>query len=247
VYLKQGIAANPADTDTITPLLRFKTNTHPEAWSSLDEYVSRMKDGQKVIYYIVGEDPKAVLRSPHLDAFQANGTEVLLLTEPMDSFMLMGLRKFKDYELKSVSGAEVDGAEQPKAETEAEKIPEGDFNTLIEKFKQVLGERVTDVRASNRLVTSVARLVDADANSNPELQRVYKYLGKDYEVPKKVLELNPSHAMLKNLLKTEGDLQTIIIEQVFDSALLVEGLHPDPSSMAERVQRIMEAALKRDG
>ncbi|MFN8435902.1 MAG: molecular chaperone HtpG [Anaerolineales bacterium] len=246
VYLKQGIAASPADTDTITPLLRFKTNTNPETWSSLDEYVSRMKDGQKVIYYIVGEDPKAVLRSPHLDAFKANGTEVLLLTEPMDSFMLMGLRKFKDYELKSVSGADADGAELPKAESEAEKIPEGDFNSLIEKFKQVLGERVTDVHASSRLVSSVARLVDADANSNPELQRVYKYLGKEYEVPKKVLELNPSHAMLKNLLASDGELQTIIIEQVFDSALLVEGLHPDPSSMAERVQRIMEAALKKN-
>lgn len=245
VYLKQGIAANPADADTITPLLRFKTNTSPDSWSSLGEYVSRMKDGQKVIYYITGEDHRAVLRSPHLDAYKANGTEVLLLTEPMDSFMLMGLRNFKDYELKSVSGADADGAEPPKAESEAEKIPESDFNSLIEKFKQVLGERVTDVRASNRLVTSVARLVDADANSNPELQRVYKYLGKEYEVPKKVLELNPSHEMLKSLLNTEGELQTIIIEQVFDSALLVEGLHPDPSSMAERVQRIMEAALKK--
>ncbi|MCB0102515.1 MAG: molecular chaperone HtpG [Anaerolineales bacterium] len=244
VYLKQGIAANPADADTITPLLRFKTNTSPDSWSSLDEYVSRMKDGQKVIYYITGEDHRAALRSPHLDAFKANGTEVLLLTEPMDAFMLMGLHKFKDYELKSVSGAEVDGAEQPKAESEAEKIPEDDFNALIEKFKQVLGERVTDVRASSRLVSSVARLVDADENSNPELQRVYKYLGKEYEVPKKVLELNPAHAMLKSLLKTDGELQTIIIEQVFDSALLVEGLHPDPSSMAARVQQIMEAALK---
>ncbi|MCB0118334.1 MAG: molecular chaperone HtpG [Anaerolineales bacterium] len=245
VYLKQGIAASPADADTITPLLRFKTNTNPETWSSLDDYVSRMKDGQKVIYYIVGEDFRSVLRSPHLDAFKANGTEVLLFTEPMDSFMLMGLNKYKDYELKSVSGAEVDGAEQPKAESEAEKIPEGDFNSLIEKFKEVLGERVTDVRASNRLVTSVARLVDADENSNPELQRVYKYLGKEYEVPKKVLELNPSHEMLKNLLNTEGELQNIVIEQVYDSALLVEGLHPDPSSMAERVQRIMEAALSK--
>ncbi len=247
VYLKQGIAASPAETDTITPLLRFKTNLNAEAWSSLDEYVSRMKDEQKVIYYIVGEDPRSVLRSPHLDAFQSNGTEVLLLTDPMDSFMLMGLHKFKDYELKSVAGAEVDGAEQPKAESEAEKIPEGDFNALIEKFKQVLGGRVTDVRASTRLVSSVARLVDADASSNPELQRVYKYLGKDYEVPKKALELNPSHEMLKSLLNTEDELQTIIIEQIYDSALLVEGLHPDPSSMAARVQQIMEAALKKQG
>jgi len=245
VYLKQGIAASPAETETITPLLRFKTNLQPEAWSSLEEYASRMQDGQKVIYYIVGEDPKSVLRSPHLDAFQSNKTEVLLLTEPMDSFMLMGLRKFKDFELKNVAGAEVDGAEQPKAEVEAEKIPEGDFNSLVERFKQVLGERVTDVRASKRLVQSVARLVDADANSNADLQRVYKYLGKEYEIPKKALELNPSHEILKNLLTLESgsELQTLIIEQIFDSALLVEGLHPDPSSMAPRVQQIMEAAL----
>jgi molecular chaperone HtpG len=245
VYLKQGIAASPAESETITPLLRFKTNLGPKAWSSLEEYVSRMKDGQKVIYYIVGEDSKSVLRSPHLDSFHAKGLEVLLLTEPMDSFMLMGLRKFKDYELKNVAGAEVDGADPARAESEAEKIPEGDFNSLIERFKQVLGERVADVRASKRLVQSVARLVDADANSNPDLQRVYKYLGKEVEIPKKVLELNPSHEILKNLLKLESgsELSTIIIEQIFDSALLVEGIHPDPSSMAPRVQQLIEAAL----
>jgi molecular chaperone HtpG len=93
----------------------------------------------------------------------------------------------------------------------------------------------------------VARLADADNHSNPELQRVYKLLGKEYEVPKKVLELNPSHAILKNLLglETGSELQNIIIEQIYDSALLVEGLHPDPSSMASRVQQIIEAALAR--
>ena len=83
---------------------------------------------------------------------------------------------------------------------------------------------------------------------NPELQRVYKYLGKEYEVPKKILELNPSHSILKHLLQLEtgSELQTTIIEQIYDSALLVEGLHPDPSSMASRVQQIMEAALARN-
>src|SRR6266540_6024550 len=98
VYLKQGVATSLADVETITPLLRFKTNLNPETWSSLEDYVGRMKPGQKEIYFIVGEDPKSILRSPHLDYFQAQGTEVLLLTEPMDSFMLMGLRKYKDFE-----------------------------------------------------------------------------------------------------------------------------------------------------
>jgi len=187
-----------------------------------------------------------VLRSPHLDYFHSQGTEVLLLTDPMDSFMLMGLHKYKDFDLKNVAQAEVDTTQKPKDQPEAEKIADNDFNSLVERFKQVLGERVTDVRASTRLYQSVARLADADASVNADLQRVYKYLGKEYEIPKKVLELNPSHMMLKDLLHLEADseLQNIIIEQIYDSALLVEGLHPDPSSMASRVQQIMEAALK---
>ena len=244
MYLKQGVASSLTDVESISPLLRFKTNLHPETWSSLEDYVGRMKPEQKEIYFIVGEDPKAVLRSPHLDYFQGQGTEVLLLTDPMDSFMLMGLQKYKDYELKNVAQAEI--TEQPKEEAEKqEQIPEGDFSTLMERFKLVLGERVTDVRASNRLSQSVARLVDADGALNPELQRVYKYLGKEYEVPKKILELNPSHAILKKLLNIDStsELQTLVIEQIYDSALLVEGLHPDPSSMASRVQQIIEAAL----
>jgi molecular chaperone HtpG len=243
VYLKQGVAAAPLETEGVYPLLRFKTNLNPETWSSLDDYVGRMKPDQKVIYYIVGDDPKSVLHSPHLDYFHAQGAEVLLLTEPMDSFMLMGLRKYKDFELENVAQAEL--PEQPKDAPEQEKIPEADFKTLIERFKQILGERVTDVRGSNRLSQSVARLVDPEGALNPELQRVYRYLGKEYEVPKKVLELNPGHPILKKLLKLDSasELQTLIIEQIFDSALLVEGLHPDPSSIAPRVQQIMEAAL----
>jgi len=206
-----------------------------------------MQTEQKLIYFIVGDDPKSLLRSPHLEYFHAQGTEVLLLTEPMDSFMLMGLRKYKDFELMNVAQAEVKPPEKSEEKTETEKIPEADFTSLVERFKKVLGERVTDVRASNRLSQSVARLADAEGALNPELQRVYKYLGKEYEVPKKILELNPAHNILKNLLKLEADseLQTLVIEQIYDSALLVEGLHPDPSSMAPRVQQIIEAALSK--
>jgi molecular chaperone HtpG len=246
-YIKQGLSSFSAEEDKLHTLLRFKTNLHPDTWSSLEDYVSRMKEGQKFIYYIVGEDPKSVLRSPHLDYFHSQGTEVLLLTEPMDSFMLMGLRKHKDFELKSVAQADVEITDKANDETEAEKISEADFSSLVERFKQVLGERVTDVRASNRLSQSVARLVDPEGTLNPELQRVYRYLGKEYEVPKKILELNPSHNILRNLahLGSDSELQTAIIEQIYDSALLVEGLHPDPSSIAPRVQQIIEAALAR--
>ena len=247
-YIKQGLATDMAEGEKLHSLLRFKTNLSPETWSSLEDYAGRMKEGQKVIYYIVGDDPKSVLRSPHLDYFHTQGTEVLLLTEPMDSFMLMGLRKYKDFELKNVAQAEIDTSEKLKDEAEAEKISDTDFNSLVERFKQVLGDRVTDVRASNRLSQSVARLADPDGTLNPELQRVYRYLGKEYEIPKKILELNPAHGILKNLLKLESgsDLQNAIVEQIYDSALLVEGLHPDPSSIAPRVQQIIEAALKQN-
>jgi molecular chaperone HtpG len=247
-YIKQGLSSFSSEEEKLHSLLRFKTNLHPETWSSLEDYVGRMKEGQKSIYYIVGDDPKSVLRSPHLDYFHSQGTEVLLLTEPMDSFMLMGLRKHKEFELKNVAQAEIEESQKPTEEGEAEKIPDADFNSLIERFKQILGERVTDVRASTRLSQSVARLTDPDGAMNPELQRVYRYLGKEYEVPKKILELNPSHSILKNLLQLESgsELQTAIIEQIYDSALLVEGLHPDPSSIAPRVQQIIEAALAKN-
>ncbi len=244
-YLKQGVAMALEDADLLNGLLRFKTNMQPESWSSLEDYAGRMKPGQKELYYIVGEDAKSVLRSPHLEYFQAQETEVLLLTEPMDPFMLMGLHKYKDFDLKNA--AQVELPEQPKEAEQAQKIPEQDFKMLVERFKQVLGERVTDVRASNRLSQSVARLVDPQGVLTPELQRVYRYLGKEVEIPKKILELNPSHAILKNLLKLEAssELQNLVIEQIYDSALLVEGLHPDPSSMVPRLQQIMAAALEK--
>ena len=113
----------------------------------------------------------------------------------------------------------------------------------------MLGERVEDVRASKRLSQSVARLVDPEGSLNPEMQRVYKFLGQEYEVPKKILELNPSHTILKNLvgMETGSELSNMIIEQIYESTLLVEGLHPDPSSMAPRIQQIIEAASKSTG
>ena len=97
--------------------------------------------------------------------------------------MLMGLHKYKDFELKNV--AQADLPEKPADVKPEQQIPDDDFKALVERFKQVLGERVTDVRASNRLSQSVARLVDPQGTLNPELQRAYKYLGKDLETPKR--------------------------------------------------------------
>ena len=247
VFLKQGIASNQPESEQLQGLLRFKTTTHPGDWSSLEDIIQRVNTEQKLIYYIVGDDPKSILQSPHLDYFYSRNIEVLLLTEPMDSFMLLGLRKYKDFELKNVASADTNLPETKQSESrENNLIPEKDLSELIQSFKIQLGEKVTDVRSSNRLTQSVARLVDPEGSMNPEMQRVYKYLEKDYSIPKKILELNPTHAILKNmvLLENNSELKKIIMEQIYESALLVEGLHPDPVSMVSRLEQIIEAAIK---
>jgi molecular chaperone HtpG len=207
-----------------------------------------MKDGQDKIYYILGDDDHSVIRSPHLDFFRENGYEVALFTDPIDSFMLMGLRKYSDFDLVNVASPNLELPEVKEnldEETQHEILPDAELDPLVERFKSHLGERVTDVRATDRLRNSVARLVDPEGTMEQEMQRVYRYLEREYDVPKKVLELNPKHPIITHLssLDEEDELGDIIIDQIYDSALLIEGLHPDPASMLPRIQDLMEKAL----
>jgi len=249
VFIKEGIASEPGESETLAPLVRFHTTTHTESWVSLSDYVERIKTGQDKIYYILGDDERSVARSPHLDYFRENGYEVIMFTDPMDSFMLMGLRKYSDFDLVNVASPDLalpSAAETPAEEPQGEKLPDDDFDVLVERFKAQLGERVTDVRATERLRDSVARLVDPEGTMDQEMQRVYRYLEREYEVPKKVLELNPRHPILAKLsnLGADDELGKEVIEQIYDSALLIEGLHPDPASMLPRIQGLMEKALE---
>jgi molecular chaperone HtpG len=249
VFIKEGIASEPGESETLAPLVRFHTTTQTKNWASLSDYVQRIKDGQDKIYFILGDDDRSVARSPHLDYFRENDYEVVLFTDPMDSFMLMGLRNYNDFDLVNVASADLElpvSDEIPKDESETEKLSEADFDSLVERFKSQLGERVTDVRATNRLRDSVARLVDPEGTMDQEMQSVYRYLEREYEVPKKVLELNPRHPIVAKLssLDDNDELGQEIIEQIYDSALLIEGLHPDPASMLPRIQDLMEKALE---
>ena len=247
-FIKEGISTDPLDSETLSPLIRFHSTSYTESWVSFNEYIQRMKTDQDKIYYILGDDDRSVARSPHLDFFRDNGYEVITLTDPMDSFMLMGLRKYEDFDLQNVAAADI---ELPAVEIQDEEVPqkeelpEEDFNQLVTRFKSQLGERVTDVRATDRLRDSVARLVDPEGTVGQEMQRVYRLVDRDYEVPKKVLELNPSHSIINRLneVPSDDELGTEIIEQIYESALLIEGLHPDPASMLPRIQGLMERAL----
>lgn len=247
-FLKEGAAVDKENLDRIAPLLRFSTLSNPDRLNTLDDYVAAFQPGQKKIYFIVGDDPRSITRSPHLDLFRKQNVDVLLLSDPVDSFVVLSLSKYKEYELVNVA-VEKPEIDNPVEETPApENVVKGDdLDSLIQRFKSQLGEKVKDVRTTDRLSTSPARLVDEDGALQPEMQRVYRLLKQDYEVPQKNLEINPAHPLLVQLstFPAGGPVSNMIIDQIFENALLIEGLHPDPAGMIERIQEIMQAALNR--
>jgi molecular chaperone HtpG len=247
-FIKEGVAIEQAEPEPLYPLLRFHTTSTTDHWTSLDEYLGQMKPDQKDIYYILGDDEHSLLYSPHLDIFKKHGFEVLLLADPVDAFMVVRLAKYKDHSLVNVSSPDIKLPAAEK-EPEAEELPSLDpseWSGLIERFKSQLGDKVGDVRMTDRLSSSPARLVDPEGALNQELQRVYRLLKEDMQSPKKILELNPRHPILVQLnsLPAKAELSPLIIEQVYEDALLIEGLHPDPAGMIERIQKIIQAAIK---
>jgi molecular chaperone HtpG len=247
-FIKQGVTVSPADRDDIEPLLFFQT-TRDNATVSLSEYVERMVNGQEDIYYILGEDLASASRSPHLDAFRQRGIEVLYLTDPVDPIMLMGLTEYKEHKLRNVDESDIDLSNVGEAQTpeaESEPLAGTAFDALRARFAAVLGDRVQDVRESKNLVGSPARLVSSESSPNRNMYRVQRLLNRDYDLPVKILEINPRHPLLHNLSNLLGSTPTplvdVVIEQVFETALLQEGLHPDPASMASRLTKLMQAA-----
>lgn len=246
--IKEGISSDPDNYEALLPLLRFHTVNQPQKWVSLDDYILEIKPDQKKIFYILGDDERSVLHSPHLEAFRHHKQDVLILTDPLDSFMLLRLEQYKDFELANVANEMPDAHEktpEDAAKTDEPALEPGEQDALIARFKAQLGDRISEVRMTDRLVESPARLVDPEGALNPEMQRVYRLLNKEYHTPQKVLELNPQHGILKRLAHQAEDalLNEMIIEQVYENALLIEGLHPDPTSMIERIQKLMEKAL----
>lgn len=242
-YLKEGVAVGQDEPERLLPLMRFHTSKDFSGWTSLAEIVARADPEQKEIYYFLGEDPNAVRFSPHMDAFRDADIEVLLLTDPIDPFMLLQLKMFEDHPLVNVADAEL-----PEMEKESE-TPEGmdqaAQNDLVSRFKSVLGDRISDVRTTERLSESPARLIDPEGAPDQSLQRVYQIMDKTFELPKKVLEINPHHKIIAGMgALPAGDPKfALIAEQIFENALLIEGLHPNPVSMVERIQDLIANVL----
>ena len=248
VFVKEGVATDPTGGEALLKLLRFRTSKSDGKWATLSDYVGGMKSDQKAIYYILGEDAKSVVRSPHLDYFRAHDIEVLYLTETVDSFMILGLREFQGKPVRNVDDAELD---LPQAETPAaDQLPADQFGALTERFRTVLGDRITGVRESRLLTDSPCRLVSPENAPDRDIARVRRLLDQKFDVPKKLVEINRGHPLIKNLARLVADrpaepIIDLSIEQLYENALLVEGIHPNPADMVGRIQTLMATAVEK--
>jgi molecular chaperone HtpG len=247
--IKEGVTTDATNRSRLNHLLRFRTSRNPEEWVSLKDYIGRMVEDQQEIYYLFGEDLKSISRSPHLDVFKSRGIEVLFLTDTIDSFMMNAMIDFEGKKFHNGADAELDlpSAKNEQPEEQGEALPADEFGKLVERFKSVLGERVSEVRESKVLTESPARLVTPDKGFGSDMERVYRLLDKDMPMPvARILELNPRHPLIRDL-SAMGDepLADHVVEQLFESALLLEGIHPNPADMVPRIQALMEAAAKR--
>lgn len=255
-YLKQGVAVVPADKEQLQDLYLFPSTKGANADDlvTLGEYVARMAENQQDIYYVIGDDYASAARSPHLDSFRKRGIEVLYMVDPVDPVLLMGLNEYEGHTLRAADEADIDlrgiGTEQEDAEeAPAEPLEEAAFTGVRERFASVLGERVLEVRESNNLVGSPARLVSKEGGASRNLFRINRLMERDFELPVKILELNPRHPLLHNLDRmlandASNPLIDAVVEQVFETVLLQDGIHPDPAAMAERLYTLLQAATK---
>ncbi|MEM6604202.1 MAG: molecular chaperone HtpG [Pseudomonadota bacterium] len=240
--LKEGPAEDFANKEKIAELLRFST-THtdePEQNQSLADYVSRMRDGQDKIYYVVAENFNTARRSPQLEIFRKRGIEVLLLSDRVDDWLMNHLNEFDGKSLQDVARGRLDleDAEEDKEQQEnAEKASEG----LVERIKAVLGEEVEEVRVTNRLVESPACLVVGDNDMGAQMRRIMEAAGQDVPDSKPIFEINPSHSLIERL-DTEADEDRFadLTRIVFDQANLAEGGQlRDPAAYVERLNKLL--------
>lgn len=244
--LKEGIGDDHANRERIAKLLRFSSTRSDAQAVSFAEYVGRMKDGQKAIYYLAADSLEAARSSPHLEVFRKKDVEVLLLTDRVDEWMLSFLHEFDGKPLESVAKGDLDLGDLADAQEKEEQQKVADeYKDLVGKIKETLGERVRDVRMTLRLTDSPACIVaDRDAMS-AHLQRLLKAAGQQAPETKPVLELNPHHALVQRLKYEDAKLKDWS-ELLLDQAVLAEGGQlEDPAGFVRRMnQMLLDAAAR---
>ncbi|MBX9752936.1 MAG: molecular chaperone HtpG [Roseococcus sp.] len=234
--LKEGVWEPGEHQKDVAALLRFRSSSL-EGWTSLADYVSRMKEGQEAIHILVGDDAAALAKSPQLEGYRARGIEVLLLSEQIDAFWPERLGEFEGKPIRSIT----QGAS--KLEPEGEAAP--DVSALLERLKTALSEHVSEVRATDRLVESAAVLAAGEYGPDLAMQRLLRRAGRGLPGGLPVLEVNPRHVLIQKL--AVGDLDDAALADqaglIFDLARLQDGDAPrDPADFARRVAQALALA-----
>ncbi|MCF1427401.1 MAG: molecular chaperone HtpG [Shewanella sp.] len=247
--MKEGPAEDFANKERIAGLLRF-SSTHTDSAAptvSLDDYISRMKEGQKHIYYIVADSYEAAANSPHLELLRKKGVEVLLMSERIDEWLVNHLNEYQEKQLHSVTQGDLDlGAMEDAAEKEEQEKLAKESESLVERFKTVLGDKVTDVKVTARLTDSPACVVASEGEMSSQMIKLMQAAGQAVPESKPVFELNPAHPLVQRLNEEQdeqafADWANLILQQ----ALLSEkGSLADPSSFIKLMNNMLLTGLK---
>jgi molecular chaperone HtpG len=241
VCLKEGLYQDLANRETLLELVRYKSSSE-EGLTSLAAYKEHMAGGQKAIYYLAGDREEKLRASPLLEAYKKKGLEVLLMDDGIDELVATAVGSYKDIELKAINRS---GAGEDLA-TEADKAQAKDLAPLLAKVRKILGEQVKDVRASSRLAEAPACIVMDDSDPTVQMQHLARALGqKDLPEVKPILELNPSHELVRKLQNLEDeDLLADVSRLLLEQALIQEGAElKDPAEFGKRLARVMSKAL----
>ena len=247
--LKEGIYEDVERRDALLALSRFKTSASAGAWRSLKDYVASLKENQTAIYYVAGDDIARLEASPHLEGFRARGVEVLLLTDPVDSFWVTSGASFEGKAFKSVTQGAADLTLIPRIDAKEEPPSQTDeaVTNFVAFIKETLGEAVSDVRASDRLTDSPVCLVAPETGLDRQLEKLLAGAGRLKVTAKPILEINPRHAIVVALASLgEDDLafKQDAAHLLFDEARVLEGERPaDARMFSDRLGRLLTRGL----
>jgi len=250
--LKEGLYEDFERRDVLLALARFRTTASGDGMRSLKDYVGALKDNQTAIYYLTGTDLDRLKASPHLEGFRARGVEVLLLTDPVDSFWVTMAQGFEGKPFKSVTQGAADLALIPRVDAKEETAPEAEAATtdFIAFVKLTLGDEVSDVRASDRLTESAVCLVAPEHGPDRQLEKLLAGSGRLPSAAKPILEINPHHHLVTALAGLDNSQETLkedAVRLLFDEARVLDGEQPaDPRAFSERLSRVISQSIGKD-
>lgn len=243
LVLKEGPAEDFANKETVAKLLRFAStyNDSSEQTVSLDDYISRMKEGQKAIYYITADSYVAAKNSPHLELFNKKGIEVLLLSDRIDEWMLSYLTEFDGKQLQSITKADLDLGDLADKESETQKQQDEAFGSFIERVKNLLGERVKTVRLTHNLTDTPAVVSTDNDQMTTQMAKLFAAAGQPVPEVKYTFELNPEHHLVKKVADIADETEFADwVELLLEQAMLAErGSLENPAVFIKLINKLL--------